>query len=293
MIELIKSDLKQELEIILNERFHALVYKPIAGGSINQVYQLTLDNTRHFCCKVNVAAKFPHMFRAEKAGLEVLSAQAIIRVPAVEAVLLLGEYQVLILEWIEQGERTPTFWKSFGAKLSLLHAVDASAYGFNHDNYMGALPQCNKQETSWPRFFFEQRLLPQVKLALDRNLLGTKSMSQAENIAKLMHSEFPDNLPSLQHGDLWSGNFLCDKNAAPVLIDPAVYYGHPAVDLGLTTLFGGFDTAFYDAYNYYKPFPSNHKTQWEICNLYPLLVHLNLFGRGDLGEVMQVLNKYS
>jgi protein-ribulosamine 3-kinase len=93
-------------------------------------------------------------------------------------------------------------------------------------------------------------------------------------------------------GDLWSGNFLCDSAGLPVLLDPAVYYGNPAMDLAMTTLFGGFDSGFYGVYNHLLPFPTNHREQWEICNLYPLLVHLNLFGKGYLQSIVSTIQYY-
>jgi fructosamine-3-kinase len=97
----------------------------------------------------------------------------------------------------------------------------------------------------------------------------------------------------LLHGDLWSGNFMCDTNAQPVLIDPAVYYGHPAVDQGMSTLFGGFAPAFYDAYLFHAPQPAHYRQQWEVCNLYPLLIHLYLFRTGYLPQIENILQKFS
>jgi fructosamine-3-kinase len=78
----------------------------------------------------------------------------------------------------------------------------------------------------------------------------------------------------------------------PVLIDPAVYQGYPGMDLAMTTLFGGFSPGFYESYNYILPFPSNHQQQWEICNLYPLLIHLNLFGTGYLQNIISIVQYY-
>ena len=103
--------------------------------------------------------------------------------------------------------------------------------------------------------------------------------------AKLDRVFNEDQLPALQHGDLWSGNFLCDSNHRPVLIDPACYYGHPAVDLGLTTLFGGYDRKFYEAYKSVRKLPDNWHLQWQVCNLYPILIHVNLFG-GNYGQML-------
>lgn len=86
---------------------------------------------------------------------------------------------------------------------------------------------------------------------------------------------------------LWrliSGNFLCDEKGQPVLIDPAPYFGHRSMDLAMTTLFGGFERPFYESYAYHYPFPANYREQWEICNLYPLLVHLKfIWGRPSSG----------
>ena len=77
-----------------------------------------------------------------------------------------------------------------------------------------------------------------------------------------------------------------------MLIDPAVYFGHRSMDLAMTTLFGGFDRAFYESYHYYFPLPSNYHEQWDICNLYPLLVHLNLFGAGYLSQIESILHRF-
>ncbi|RYG01195.1 MAG: ketosamine-3-kinase, partial [Chitinophagaceae bacterium] len=165
-------------------------------------------------------------------------------------------------------------------------------YGSDHNNYMGALAQSNLQHNSWSAFFFYERILPQAKLAIDAGRLPSSCASSLERLSAELDSIFGSSTPSLVHGDLWSGNYLCDENDEPVLIDPAVYFGHPAVDLGLTTLFGGYDRAFYEAYHDVKPFPDNYREQWEICNLYPLLIHLNLFGSSYLADVLLVLTKY-
>ena len=98
--------------------------------------------------------------------------------------------------------------------------------------------------------------------------------------------------PVIVHGDLWAGNFICNEKGQPVLIDPAVYFGNRNIDLAMTTLFGGFDKQFYESYHYHLPFPSNHLQQWKIYNLYPLLVHLNLFGKSYLTEIIGTIDAY-
>lgn len=232
------------------------------------------------------------MFEKEKNGLELLASKKIIRVPLVIGTFTENDQQVLLLEWIEQGIKSDRFWTLFGEQLATLHRIPCTHAGLNEDNYMGALSQSNRPLPDWIGFFIHQRLEPQIQLALDKNLLERRHHKQFEKLYNALPGIFPSGNLSLLHGDLWSGNFLCDQDSSPVLIDPAVYQGHCAMDVGMTTLFGGFDALFYESYSRQLPFPSNYLQQWEICNLYPLLIHLNLFGRGYLQSILSTIQYY-
>jgi protein-ribulosamine 3-kinase len=215
-----------------------------------------------------------------------------VKTPRVVDCFETGNYQVLLLDWINSGERTEEFWKKFGEQLAALHASTSEYFGLDHNNYMGSVPQSNEKQANWAQFFIEKRLQPLVDQCISRQLLFPEHRKNFEKLYLLLPEIFSEEQkPSLLHGDLWNGNFMCSQNSAPVLIDPAVYYGHPAVDLGMTTLFGGFSPAFYDAYNYHSPFPKNHKQQWQVCNLYPLLIHLLLFGRSYLSQIDFILEQ--
>jgi protein-ribulosamine 3-kinase len=96
----------------------------------------------------------------------------------------------------------------------------------------------------------------------------------------------------LIHGDLWSGNFLCDESGGPVLIDPAVAYGHREMDLAMSRLFGGFDAKFYQAYDEDWPLELGFMERIEIYQLYYLLVHVNLFGRSYVPAVRGILQQF-
>jgi fructosamine-3-kinase len=102
----------------------------------------------------------------------------------------------------------------------MLHQLSSPVFGLAEDNYMGALPQYNGYMDSWPAFFIQQRLEPQVKLAVDKGLLSARESSEFEKVYQAIPSVFPYSTASLLHGDLWSGNFLCDDQYRPVLIDP-------------------------------------------------------------------------
>jgi len=103
---------------------------------------------------------------------------------------------------------------------------------------------------------------------------------------------FPEEPPALLHGDLWSGNFMINQAGEAVLIDPAVYFGHREMDLGMSQLFGGFHRQFYSAYNEISPLKPGWEKRLDYCNLYPLLVHVNLFGGSYVHSVKQIIKPF-
>jgi len=291
-----QSDLQQNILFLLekesSQKISEIRFTSIGGGSINRTYKIIINKTEQFFCKTNSASKFPLLFQKEKHGLQLLVEQNIIRTPAIIACEEIGGEQILILKWIEQGLKTKKFWQIFGEQLAKLHRVTNKSFGLDEDNYMGALPQLNSLSNNWVDFFIHQRLEPQIKMAVDNHLLDPNHVIQFKKLYKFLPDIFPEEQSSLLHGDLWSGNFLCDENSYPVLIDPAVYFGDRNIDLAMTTLFGGFDNTFYEAYDYHFPLSQNHREIWEICNLYPLLIHLNLFGKGYLHDILNTLQRY-
>jgi fructosamine-3-kinase len=267
-------------------------FRSVGGGSINDTYQLFINNQARFFLKINSADKYPRLLEKEKNGLEFLASQKIAHTPQVIVCDTIDKHQILVLEWIEKGLQIERFWGRFGEQLAALHHVTNSYFGFQEDNYMGALPQRNRHYNSWIEFFVHCRLQPQIELATIKHLLHEKLVTAFEHLYEELENIFNDEQPSLLHGDLWSGNFMCNQESEPVLIDPAIYFGHRSMDLAMTTLFGGFERSFYESYNYHFPFPGNYTEQWDICNLYPLLIHLNLFGEGYLPQIERILQVY-
>ena len=122
--------------------------------------------------------------------------------------------------------------------------------------------------------------------------LSSHCLSQLANLSKRLTEIIPEEKPSLIHGDLWNGNFLVAADGSACLIDPAVYYGHREMDLAMTRLFGGFDADFYRGYEEEYPLEQGFESRVEIHNLYPLLVHVNLFGGGYIQQVKNFLLKF-
>jgi len=264
---------------------------PVGGGSINDTYRLHTTHGPWFV-KVNSADRFPSMFEAEADGLRRLAATHTLRTPAVIAHGEDHDDSYLLLEHIPGGLRTPAFWTAFGTGLAHLHRHTAEHFGLERSNYIGSLVQRNTPADTWPGFFIHTRLEPLVKQARDRRRLEAGTALRFERLYARLENLFPPEPPALLHGDLWSGNFLCDTDGRPVLIDPAVYYGHREMDLAMARLFGGFERAFFEAYHAHHPLESGWAERVDLCTLYPLLVHTLLFGGTYAQQVAAGVRRY-
>ena len=109
---------------------------------------------------------------------------------------------------------------------------------------------------------------------------------------KYLSEIFPIESPSLIHGDLWGGNFMVNSEGNACIFDPAVYYGFREMDIAMTKLFGGFSAEFYNSYNETFCLQKGWEDRIDICNLYPLLVHLNLFGEGYLQSINSIIKRF-
>ena len=231
----------------------------------------------------------PEMFQKEAAGLEELS-KANFKIPKV---IVVNDH-FLILEWLEISSKDDKeYWRNFGVNLAKMHQLTANYFGLEMDNYIGSLPQLNSKKTSWTDFFIENRLEIQVKMALDSGKVSGNLPSLFERLYYNLENLFPKEKSSLLHGDLWSGNIMRTKENTPAIFDPAVYYGHREMDLSMTRLFGGFNSEMYNAYEDIFPLESGYDERVELYNLYPLMVHVNLFGGGYVRQVEQILARFT
>ena len=278
----------------LNELLPSPVYdmSPVSGGDINDAYRLTLEDGTRVFMKANRSVS-PAFFQAEADGLEAIRATGAIRVPGVIATGQDDRYGTfLLLEWVGPAPRRRDFWEAFGHSLAAMHRSHAGRFGWEKDNAIGATPQVNAPCDSWVAFFRDRRLAPQFKRA--ERWLDAAARKRATRLLDHLeeHLVEPDH-PSLLHGDLWSGNFITGSDGQAWLIDPAVYVGHAEADLAMTELFGGFAPDFYATYREVSPLQPGYARRRDLYNLYHLLNHLNLFGGGYLGSVMQVLDTYT
>jgi fructosamine-3-kinase len=249
---------------------------PVSGGDINKAFCVQTNESRFFL-KVNAARGLPGMFSQEAQGLMALKETACLEVPGVIKTGICEGQQFLLLEWLERGQPERQFWELFGAGLACLHRRTNTQFGWDQDNYVGSLKQSNKWRKSWSEFYAEMRVMPLVVQLIDRGDFSRTDLQTAEAWCKRF-TAFPVEPPSLLHGDLWSGNFMVSHTGLPAIFDPATYFGHREMDLGMSKLFGGFEPAFYEAYQHHYPLDKEWKLRLVYSQFYPLLVHAVLFG---------------
>lgn len=251
----------------------------IRGGCINSAYRIEGSGTAYFV-KVNAADK-QEMFAAEAAALHEIANTRTMRVPRALCHGANQDASWLVLEYIPLARRGDS--RALGKQLAALHRVTAENFGGRRNNTIGATPQLNTPSADWVAFWRECRLGYQLRLAAANGYHGSLQR-EGEKLLSALPVLFTDHhpQPSLLHGDLWSGNIAFDRTGQPVIFDPASYYGDHEADLAMTELFGGFSRDFHAAYREAYPLDAGYETRKDLYNLYHVLNHLNLFGRGYL-----------
>lgn len=284
------------LKNIYGNNISVMSKTPVSGGDINRAYALRLSDGSRLFMKAN-RKENADFFRAEAEGLEALRSAGAISVPRVITRGVDDNESFLLLEYIEEGRRSPAASEELGRRLAQLHMADTAAYvpggryGFLHDNYIGAGFQCNEPADSWTEFFIERRLRPQFERASYYWDIGERKRIDRFLDRVDRYLAEPERL-SLLHGDLWAGNYMIDSSGEPWLIDPAAYVGHAEADLAMTELFGGFDRRFYDSYRETAGIDPGYADRKDLYNLYHLLNHLNLFGGSYLYSVLSIVRRY-
>ena len=286
---------REFIQGIINETIadqpEVIAISPVSGGCIHNAQKITTTQGDYFA-KVNSAADL-NMFETEYSGLELLAAAGEIGVPEPISCGVLEGQAYLLLNFINSGSRRSSFWIDFGVELANLHKLHQNnRYGLSYSNYIGRLDQFNEFSDDWISFFIRQRLEVQIRLAFDNGYIDRSYLEKCNRFYQILPDLLPVEPPSLLHGDLWSGNFMTGEDGEPVIIDPAVYYGHREIELSFTKMFGGFDHHFYRSYMEAYPLEPGFENRVDIYNIYPHLVHVNLFGPSYLGGVTPVINKY-
>lgn len=289
MIETLKHII-ETLSSHFNQPVQLQGQQQVFGGDINQTYRLQ-TNIGPFFLKLN-DGELNDMFEKEFNGLQLLHETKTIKIPEP---ILHGKIEnkiFLVTEFIEKGSASKTFWQTFAQQLASLHKHSNELFGLDDNNYIGSLHQSNTYSETWSGFYASQRILPFMQLAFSQNKCSKNDLANTEKLCSRFVEIFPVEQPALIHGDLWGGNFMAGNKGEPVIFDPAVYYGNREMDIAMSLLFGGFSSSFYNYYREVFPLQPGWKERINLCQLYPLLVHLILFGGHYYNSVIDIINSY-
>jgi len=267
----------------------------VAGGDIHQAFRVELDDGRQAFVKTHEYAP-PGMFSAEARGLSFLrAATTSLAIPEVLAVAQKPDGAALLaLSWLQRVVGSAAHEEALGRGLAQLHSFSLAdrRYGLPRHNFIALLPQDNTPSESWVEFYIQRRLEPMIARA---HAAGTMPSSLAascralfDKLPTLLANEDP---PAALHGDLWGGNAMFTSQG-PAIYDPAAYVGHREVDLAMMHLFGGFSSRCFAAYQEAYPLSVGHEERRPIYQLYPLLVHVNLFGESYARQVAGIVQRY-
>lgn len=276
----------------LRARLATLLGSPVAalrslrGGDIAEVWRVDLADGRR------VVAKHGCHLAVEGWMLAYLRQHTKAPVPEV----LSSDDDLLVMEFVDHdGELGPAAEAHLADIVAGLHAVEGPRFGFERDTVIGSLPQPNHEGADWRSFFRDRRLLAMAQAAHQAGRLPAPLRSRIDALAGRLHLWLPgDSRPSLIHGDLWGGNILARGGTIAALVDPAIYFADPEIELAFMTLFNSVGPTFFARYGEHRGLrPGFFEERRDLYNLYPLLVHVRLFGGAYVAQVERTLARYS
>jgi protein-ribulosamine 3-kinase len=266
----------------------------VSGGCIHDAARVATTEGDFFA-KWNEDCP-PDLFLREADGLrELRAADSGLAVPEVLGASppQEGRPAFIVMEYLAPAPRRGGDEAALGRGLAAIHRRSSPAFGFPVTTYCGPTAQDNTPSHSWVEFYGERRLRPLVRLLeKDRGLRPQDRQVLERLVGRLSALLASDPTPSLIHGDLWSGNVL-SAAAGPGLVDPACAFADREMEFGITTLFGGFSSRFFDAYEESWPLPAGWRERNPLYQLYHLLNHHLIFGGHYGAEALAVARRYA
>ena len=261
---------------------HITAITPVGGGDVNQAYRVDTAEKPYFLL---VQPGYPASFYAgEIAGLEAFE-QADILAPRVIANDTIEGDGYLLLSFLTSGSGSQ---RDLGHLVAHLHQhhEPSGRFGFDYPYAGTSVSFANDWTDSWADLFIHQRLDKLSAHLRQKGLWQAADQTTFQQVRTIIqktlnqhHSE-----ASLLHGDLWGGNYMFTADGQPALIDPEL-------DIGVTTVFGGFTQDFYTGYQEVYPLDPGYQFRLEFYRLYYLMVHLDKFGMGYAGSVAAVMDR--
>ncbi|PCI42304.1 MAG: fructosamine kinase [Rhodospirillaceae bacterium] len=281
------TSLADDLEQLTGQRPDQI--SGLSGGCVGDVYQAVMPDGQTWVIKRGDADSG---LEVEGRMLEFLAEHSDLMVPKVQ----FNSATLLVMDHLPNDGRLEGTAQHHAADLVAgLHSLTSpKGFGFKETTVIGGLKQANPWSKNWLDFFRDRRLMFMGHEAHRVGRLPSQILNRLENLcAQLPKWLNEPTQPSLLHGDMWSGNVLSARGRITGFIDPALYYGDPEIELAFTTLFHTFGPDFFDRYQEHRPLkPGFFEQRRDLYNLYPLLVHVRLFGGSYVQSVDRTLKQF-
>ncbi len=241
--------------------------------------------------KLTDAVNGREQFEIEGASLALLTEQSGVLTPPVIAIVSFDGGTLMIQEGIPAVERTPQRWRQIGQTLARIHRVKGNQFGLKTHAYFGPVYQDNTPMDDWVSFYAECRLWPLLKLAMNAPM-PLKAIQQVETlISRLPDLCGPPVTPALLHGDAQQNNFI-SAEAGTYVIDPAVYYGHPEMDLAWVDYFQPVPQDVFDAYRDEMPLDPGFPERRELWRIPAYLAFIVVEGVRHVDTLTTAVERY-
>ncbi len=250
------------------------------------------DGTHSVFVKFSAAAHGAHQFEVELSGLRLLSERAHVLTPVPVGIVPAASGVTLVLEAVQERQRTAHDWREIGRTLARIHLVKADRCGFNTQGYFGPLYQDNRPMQDWLSFYLERRLWPRFMGAIDSGHMPTETIRQVEKlIARIPGLDIPPVEPSLLHGDAQQNNFI-STTAGALVIDPAVYYGNPEMDLAYVDYFQPVPADVFHGYREILQIHPGFEERRDLWRIPAYLAAVTVEGAAHLPKLVSALRRY-
>ncbi len=256
------------------------------------------DGTFTIFVKLGEGPRAADQFRQEAYGLHLLTARSGVLTPTVIATIDLAnkdnkDQALIVMEaTTEIIEREPIHWRQIGQALAQIHAVKDGYFGLETHCYWGSLYQNNSPLADWPDFFWQRRIEPRLKAAVDSGNLPPELILQVERLRPQLPALCgPYVAPSLLHGDAHQNNFLSTPKGA-MLIDPSAYFGHPELDLAHIDFFAPVPPAFFQGYTEIMPLDSGFKHRRDLWRIPAWLAMIEVEGVQHVDTLSEIVQRY-
>jgi len=250
------------------------------------------DGSYAVFAKFSEAANGMEQFEIELAGLRFLAEHTGVLIPTPIGILPVTGGSILVLEAVQAVERAPRHWRQIGQTLARIHRIKGNRFGLDKNGYIGPLYQDNTPMDTWPAFYAERRLCPALKLAVDSGNLPPDIIRKVEKIIpRLAELCGPEVVPTLLHGDAQQNNYISTERGA-VVIDPAVYFGHPEMDLAFMDYFQPVPEDVFDGYRDELPIDPGFPERRDLWRVWGYLAAVTVEGPMHLGKLTGAIRRY-